>query len=382
MSGFAAHTVVDDWRVSIDNDDIVGSLFIDLSKAFDSIHHQLLLSKLDGVGVHGAELAWFQSYLYDRTQCVSIGKARSSFRPISSGVPQGSILGPLLFIVFMNKLPAKIMSCETQLYADDTILYCHGKTVAEVRQKLTVAFQTANQCFQENCLRVNFKKTHTMFLGRKRRQHELVEPHIEHDGQPIRNEQTAKYLGVLIDDKLNWKQHIDSVAKKVGRNLGILRRVSKHLPMKTRKMLFNAIVLPHLDYCCVVWANCTKELQQKLQRLHNYGMRIILQVPARSPSSMSRAKLRWTTLEQRRALQQLRVVHHCIHGAAPEYLWSLFRWQPGTVRTRGQLKLFLKAHKSEIYSKSFQYSGARNWNQLPDAIKTTRNRCTFTKLVS
>ena len=145
----------------------------------------------------------------------------------------------------MNNLPAEIMSCETQLYADDTILYCHGKTVDEVRQKLTVAFQTANQWFQENCLRVNFKKTHTMFLGRKRRQCELEEPHIEHDGQPIRNERTAKYLGVLIDDKLNWKQYIDSVAKKVGRNLGILRRVSKHLPMKTRKMLFNAIVLPH-----------------------------------------------------------------------------------------------------------------------------------------
>lgn len=114
--------VVDDWRVSLDKDNIVGTLFIDLSKAFDSINHQLLLSKLEGIGVHGAKLAWFQSYLCERMQCVSIGKARSSLRSISSGVPQGSILGPLLFVVFMNNLPSEVRTCETQLYADDTIL--------------------------------------------------------------------------------------------------------------------------------------------------------------------------------------------------------------------------------------------------------------------
>lgn len=131
--------------MSLDNNDIVGTLFIDLSKPFDSIHHQLLLSKVGGVGVHGAELAWFQSYLCDRMQCVCIGEAKSSLRLISSRVPQGSILGPLLFIVFMNNLPAEVMTCETQLYADDTILYCHGKTVDEVRQKLIVGFETANQ---------------------------------------------------------------------------------------------------------------------------------------------------------------------------------------------------------------------------------------------
>lgn len=136
----------------------------------------------------------------------------------------------------MNNLPAEIMTCETQLYADDTILYCHGKMVDEVRQKLTVGFETANQWIQENSLRVNFKKTHTMFLGRKRRQHDLEHLHIEHDGQPLRNEQTAKYLDVLIDDKLNWKQHVDSVAMKAGRNQGILRRVSKYGTQLVTKM--------------------------------------------------------------------------------------------------------------------------------------------------
>ena len=147
-------------------------------------------------------------------------------------------------------------------------------------------------------------------------------------------------------------------------------------------MLFNAIALPHLDYCSVVWANCSKELQQRLQKLHNRGMRIILQVPMRSPSSMMRAKLSWTTLEQRRALQQLRVVHCCVHGTAPGYLQALFRWQPGTACTRGQLKLYLKMHNSDIYRNSFQHSGARAWNQLPDSIKTTKTHRTFVGLAS
>ena len=188
-------------------------------KAFDSINHQQLLSKLEDIGVHGTELAWFQSYLYDRMQCVNIGKVRSSLRSISSGVPQGSILGPLLFIVFMNNLPSTIKTCETQLYADDTILYCHGKTADEVRAKLTEGMQTADHWFQGNCLQVNMKKTHTMFLGGKRKQPELEHIHIIHNGQPLRNELTAKYLGVVIDDKLNWKQHISNVIKKAGRNL-------------------------------------------------------------------------------------------------------------------------------------------------------------------
>ena len=127
--------------------------------------------------------------------------------------------------------------------------------------------------------------------------------------RPQEDEQTARYLGVLFDDKLCWEQHIDSVSKKVSRSLAVLRRVSKHLTLKTRIVLYNAVVLPHLDYCLVASANCTKKLQTRLERLHNYGMRVILQVPARTPSSISRAKLRWVTLEQRRALQRLRAVH-------------------------------------------------------------------------
>ena len=160
----------------------------------------------------------------------------------------------------------------------------------------------------------------------------------------LRNEQTAKYLGVFLDGKLCWEQHIDSVSKKVSRSLAVLRRVSKHLTLKTRMALYNAVVLPHMDYCSVVWANCTKKLQMRLERLPP-------QVPASTPSSISRAKLKWVTLEQCRALQQLRAVHQCVHGTAPGYLQLLFKQQPGTVSTCGQLKLSLKVHNTELYRK-------------------------------
>ena len=173
-----------------------------------------------------------------------------------------------------------------------------------------------------------------MFLGRKKRRSEIEHTCVEHDGWTLRNEQTANYLGVFLDDKLCWEQHIDSVTKKVSRSLAVLRRVSKHSTLKTRMVLYNAVVLPHLDYCSVVWANCTKKLQMRLERLQYYGMRVILQVPARTPSSISRAELKWVTLEERRALQRLRAVHRCVHGTAPGYQ-SLFKQQPGTVGTHG-----------------------------------------------
>ena len=123
---------------------------------------------------------------------------------------------------------------------------------------------------------VNIKKTHSMFLGRKKRHSEIKHLCVEHDGQTLRNEQTARYLAVFLDDKLCWEQHIDSVSKKVSRSLAVLRRVSKHLTLKTRMVLYNAVVLPHLEYCSVVWANCTKKLQTRLERLQNYGMRVIV----------------------------------------------------------------------------------------------------------
>ena len=137
----------------------------------------------------------------------------------------------------MSNLPAVVSSCDIQLCADDTIVYCHGKTAGEVKQKLAVGFQTAVQWFQQNRLKVNIKKTHSMFLGRKKRRSEIEQLCVKHDGQTLRNEQTAKYLGVFLDDKLTWEQHIDSVSKKVSRSLAVLRRVSKHLTLKTRMVL-------------------------------------------------------------------------------------------------------------------------------------------------
>ena len=180
-----------------------------------------MLQKLQNIGVDGIELAWFRNYLRGHMQCVAIGKARSSLKPISGGVPQGSILGPLLFIIFMNNLPAVVSSCDIQLpvYADDTIVYSHGKTADEVKQKLTVGFQTVVQWFQQNCLTVNIKKTHV-------------------------------------------SQHIDSVSKKVSRSLAVLRRISKHLTLKTIMVLYNAVVLPHLDYCLVAWQTVLRSFKQ------------------------------------------------------------------------------------------------------------------------
>ena len=139
-------------------------------------------------------LIWFQNYLYSHMQCVTIGKARSHLKQINSGDTQGSILGPLLFIIIMNDLLATVNSCQIQLYADDTILYCHGEKADEVRQKLTTGFQIMVKWFRENWVRVNVKKTHTMFLGRKKRLPQLQHISVEHEGQTLASKKSVKYL--------------------------------------------------------------------------------------------------------------------------------------------------------------------------------------------
>lgn len=241
---FYTQDLVDDWRGFLDNDEIVGTLFIDLSKAFDSRYRIWVFV--------GLSLAGLGSICMVTCSVLVLARLDSHFSHLQWSSP-GFSIGPLVVYYLMNNLPVEmIKSCEIQLYADDAILYCHGRKADEVRQKLTDSFQTTVQWFRWNRLMVNIKKTHTMFLGRKRRLTELEHLRIEHEGQTLRNEATAKYLEVLIDNKLCWREHIDSVGKKVSRSLGMFRRVNKLLPVKTRKVLFNAIVLSYLDYCSVL----------------------------------------------------------------------------------------------------------------------------------
>jgi len=178
-------------------------------------------------------------------------------------------------------------------------------------------------------------------------------------------------LGVVVDEDLTWRKHIQEVRKKCLIGLSQLRRISQFLPMKTRKTLYNALVLPHLDYCCVVWHECGATQSQRIERLQNYGMRVITSSPPLTPSAELRTRLQWTTLSDRRELFRLSTVHRCLHHNAPQYMCSKFHTNSslGYSCTRGRNNIHLERPNTDFYRKSFEFRGATMWNQLPNSVK-------------
>ena len=286
-------SMVDEWRKALDEDKLVGSVMLDLSKAFDSVDHGIVLRKLDRYGVRGDELMWFRGYLDGRRQRVCVGEAKSNWCDVLKGVPQGSILGPLLFILYANDLPQAVQQCRVKQYADDTTLSHVSRDVADLENGLTNDLESVVRWVDTNKLRLNVKKTQLLLMSRKRREHELEQVQVRIGGQEIARSKMVKCLGVVIDDGLKWHGHIAKVRKKCFAGLAKLRRLRDVLPVITKRRIYNAMVLPHLDYCSVVWQECTMELRKKVERIQNYGMRLILSKPAGTPSDGLRQKLRW-----------------------------------------------------------------------------------------
>ena len=304
------------------------------------------------------------------------GHSFSSWLVPRLGVPQGSILGPLLFVMFVNDLPTVISRSSVNMYADDTTLYYGGANVNDSIQVLQEDAQSVLQWLDCNGLTVNLKKTNLMILGRRRRKKEFRDTSMSLDGVELLPKASVKYLGVELDDNLEWKKHVMSLRAGLG-----LSRISRDLPQETRKKLYCVLVQPHVDYCCVVWDHCSKHLQTKVETIQNRGMRYIVNSPWSTTGTELREKLGWTTLSRRRNLLTLKTIHKCIHKRGPTYLHEKFIKQcdMGNSRTRGASKLYLHRPRTDFYKNSFKYSGTKLWNSLPDSVRNVTSRLGFSR---
>ena len=232
---------------------------------------------------------------------------------------------------------------------------------------------------QENGLKLNEAKTQMLLLSRKRRAKELDDVVVKLRGQRVARSDKVKYLGVWVDEGLTWKDHIDAVRRKCCWGLAKLRRLRDSLPAATKKKVYNACVLPHLDYCAVVWQECAKALQKSVERIQNYAMRLICSKPPRTPSVELRGKLGWMTLTKRREMFRLNLVHRCLNSLAPVYLMENFESNElfGQRITRGIRKLHLRGVTTEIGKNATSFKGSQHWNTLPEELRAIRTPATF-----
>ena len=358
----------DEWLENMDNGKWNGVIFLDIKKAFDSINHGILLNKMKKrFGISSTELKLFESYLSNREQQCSINEQLSSKKTITCGVPQGSILGPLLFLLYINDLPECLRSTPPCMYADDTQIFSSSYDANELVIKLNSDLAHVRNWLIENKLQLHPSKSKLMFIGssynlnNKNTEHPVVVNNI-----PVSRTDTHKCLGVQVDEKLSWDSHIDMICKKASAGIGVMRRIKPFVPVDTLEKVYKSLVQPYFEHCSPLWDNCGKLLKDKLQRFRSRAASVLNGANYDIHSADIIQILSWDTLDARRPRAKSTLLYKILNDdSAPNLRNSFVRRnvdQTDYLLRNSATDLTLPKPKREFLKRSFKYSGAMLWN--------------------
>ena len=303
------------------------------------------------------------------------------------GVPQGSVLGPLSSLVFVNDISRHIFTGSANLYADDTLIYCDGETPNEVNDKLQKCVDEVSKWYASNNLVINTSKSNTMLVTSNYNDRNNVNQLcVTLNGNELEDVKNLTYLGVIIDNTLTFDIHVRKVCKTVSFIVSRLARLSNSLPREILLQIYNASIQPHIDYALTVWGITTDQNLQKVQRLQNYAARVITNnfdyVNVRGIELVH--QLGWMDVKQRIRYFELLLMFKCIHGTAPPHLCNnvILDCEVSERITRSHhMNLFLPFPTCELYKRLFFYRGAKAWNSLSDAIKECHSLSGFKNLI-
>ena len=365
------HALIDlteDIRRALDENNFAIGIFVDLQKAFDTVDHKILLKKLEYYGVRGIANEWFKSYLSGRKQYVSISGHDSDVKAIEVGVPQGSVLGPLLFLIYINDMHNAIKYSTTRHFADDTNLLIKGKNLKQMKKHLNYDLDQLCDWLKANKISLNCDKTE-MIIFRHPNKKINYDVKIKVNGKKLQKTPYVKYLGVYLDEHLNWSHHTEILSAKLARANGMLAKM-RHYVDETLRNIYYGIFSSIMNYASQVWAQFENKHIKRIQKLQNKALRIINFSKYSDPSTPLYFKSKILKLKDQVSLENILLVQKDIQGDLPTQLLNSFSTKP-VIPGSLQVSMELPKVRTQAYGiNSIIYRSAATWNtltcQIPD----------------
>ena len=368
---------------TIDRKNISLVTLCDLSKAFDSVNHEILLRKLRMLRI---DSFWFHSYLHNRTQSVRIGKHVSNKLDVAYGVPQGSVLGPILFSIFVNDLSQHIPDCLVIQYADDTQLIHTGEitSIYDLVHRGEVALSQAKGYFHLNGLMLNTTKTQCMFVGSKGLISQIP-PNtcLQVDDTNIFPSSSLKNLGVYFDSHMTFNTHVNKISKKIFSTILYINRSKDCFNRRARITLMHTLVLSIINYGIKIWGTTNITLTQQIQKLQNFAAKVALGNGAKfDHATPFLRELGWLKVHQKYKYELGIITYNIIHGNIPNHLFYLPRVSDiCSVSTRQQHNVYEPKTNTCTGARSLLVAGPKFWNSLPSSIRNAPSLRTYKKLL-
>ena len=353
------------------------AVFLDISKAFDKVWHEGLIYKLKCNGISGNLLNFFENYLQNRFQRVVLNGTESNWKNIYAGVPQGSVLGPLLFLIYINDL-AENMSCQMRLFADDSSLFTRVDGVEQTHQKLVNDLKTVSTWAHQWKMVFNPDITkqaiEVIFSVKKKK---TVHPDLALNGVPIARYDHTKHLGIHLDSCLNFSKHIKEAVLKALKGVSVLKYLSKYVARNVLDLSYKLYVRPHLDYGDIIYHNQREDLMKLIEQVQYKAALIVSGCWQGTSREKLYDELGWESLAERRWARRLTLFYKIKNGLAPSYLSEhIPEHSDINISFRGR-NARVPFSRTDRYDKSFFPYCIKYWNELDDSVKSLSSHQCF-----
>lgn len=379
----ALQTVLFNWKNALEDGKVIGVVFLDFKRAFETINRQLLLCKMGKYGMGHKILQWFESYLNDRTQVTKYKNCFSTEIKSKWGVPQGTVLGPTLFILYINDIVNSVKNCKIQLFADDTVMYVTGDDTEKIIETLNGELNNVVDWLNNNSLSLNISKTKVMFIRKRKCAIDLGGlSDIEINNEVIERVDNFKYLGCIIDKDLSFSEHFKYITNKIAKKVNFLGRISEDLSSWAKQTIYNTIIAPHFYYCSTLLFLMNKTEINLLQKKQNKALRIILGCNRYSRISIMLSSLNLLGVNQLVTYNTMIFIYKMLNKLLPKHLIENCKFVKDIHEhnTRSRENFYINTVSSGLSQNSLFFKGLIEYNNLPNNVKSSSSLISFKKL--